>query len=863
MPLCACVSGVWSECAKRMPDRWNGYVSGSLGKTTSCEEKHMADERVVLPGSERAALKDARILGPVDQNERLIVTVVLKPGVPVAIPARGRFLSHDELMAQHGAPQSAWEIVRRFASAHGLAVVDEHHARRIVHLAGDVGAFSSAFGDNTKPCGVWRQGLPASGRSDHSSLESGGIVMAILGLDNREQAKPHHKVLDTSVASSHSGSTLTPPQAARLYNFPTGVDGSGATIAVIELGGGFSQPDLDTYFGAIGVASPSVTGVSVNAPNNPGIDQKSDREVMLDIEVIGGVAPGAKQLVYFSQGDDSSFFNCVSAAVHATPTPTAMSISWGKAEDQWTGQSVSAFTQAFQDAAALGISVFVASGDDGSSDGTSAPDVDFPAASPSCTACGGTTLVGSGGAISSEVVWNDGPGFSSGGGVSKLINRPSYQSSITIPSPGNRGVPDVSGHASAWSVRVSGSNIVLVGTSAVAPLWAGLTALLVQKLGSRLGFLNPQIYPASVSSVAFRDITQGNNDSHGNLGVYLAGIGWDPCTGLGSPNGVGLANALKPSVPTPHPTAASDAHADAASETDAHTASDTNADAASDAHTASDTDAHTASDTNAHAAPDTHTASDTNTHAAPDTHTASNTNTHAASDTHPRQPREQDHRGKLHSRPMTEWPSYMPPPPVPPSVPLLCSNSGFARTANSIGWQRGRDRRRDGPCRSHGHGGRDRCCSRGGNQQGPGLALDKSLLKRGGQMVLGKNQLVDTLRTVPALVESLRRDPAKLLTSLTKCEQSQAAIRAGAQLVGDILTACTSSAPQQPRPPAPFSAPGCELSGNLSSPRIEPLHTNGESSSVGIIGITSLAVIAGSVALLGTVSIVALNRKTD
>lgn len=113
------------------------------------------------------------------------------------------------------------------------------------------------------------------------------------------------------------------------------------------------------------------------------------------------------------------------------------------------------------------------------------------------------------------------------------------------------------------------------------------------------------------------------------------------------------------------------------------------------------------------------------------------------------------------------------------------------------------------------------------------------------------------------VVESLRRDPAKLLTSLAKCEQGQAAIRAGAQLIGDIFNNCTISAPARPKSSEPFLAPGLELSSPITSQENGPRSANGGSSSVGIIGITSLAAITGSLALLGTVSIVALNRRGE
>jgi hypothetical protein len=130
-------------------------------------------------------------------------------------------------------------------------------------------------------------------------------------------------------------------------------------------------------------------------------------------------------------------------------------------------------------------------------------------------------------------------------------------------------------------------------------------------------------------------------------------------------------------------------------------------------------------------------------------------------------------------------------------------------------------------------------------------------------MAHGINPLVDSFRNVPALVESLRRDPAKMLTSLAKCEQGQAAIKVGAQLIGDIFTTCMCPAPKQPRPSAICPAPGLEVSRTVTSPGGDLFSVNEGSSSVGIIGITSLAVITGSLALLGTVSIVALNRRGE
>jgi len=198
---------------------------------------------------------------------------------------------------------------------------------------------------------------------------------------------------------------------------------------------------------------------------------------------------------------------------------------------------MTAFDEACQSAAALGITITVASGDNGSSDGVSGNNVDFPASSPHVLGCGGTELTAANGVIRKEVVWNDQPqGRASGGGVSSVFALPPWQMNANVPaaptSGGGRGVPDVAGDAApdtGYNVLFDGQSGVVGGTSAVAPLWAGLIALLNQQRGSNIGFANLALYQNAENG--FNDITQGNN------GSYSAGPGWDCCTGLGSPNG--------------------------------------------------------------------------------------------------------------------------------------------------------------------------------------------------------------------------------------------------------------------------------------------------------------------------------------
>ena len=309
---------------------------------------------------------------------------------------------------------------------------------------------------------------------------------------------------------SASGTSYTPPQLAKIYNFPTGVTGKGQTIGIIELGGGYVNADLNEYFKGLGLASaPTVSAVSVNGARNSPTGQPGgpDGEVMLDIEVAGAIAPDCNIVVYFAPNTDRGFLSAVHAAVYDDVNkPSVISISWGGAEGTWTKQSLRAFNQAFKAAGALGVTVCIAAGDGGSEDGVNDGRVhaDFPASSPYVIACGGTRLLAPNDAIDSETVWNDGArGGGTGGGVSDFFPLPSWQTNAHVPPSGNpahhvgRGLPDVAANAdpvTGYDVRVDGQDMVIGGTSAVAPLWAGLIALANQSLGKSIGYLNPILY---------------------------------------------------------------------------------------------------------------------------------------------------------------------------------------------------------------------------------------------------------------------------------------------------------------------------------------------------------------------------------
>jgi kumamolisin len=517
----------------------------------------MAEERAVVRGSARRPIPDASVIGSPDPSDLIEVTLVLRRRAKLPPPTR--ILTREEFARRYGADPVDVERVEQFAAQNDLTVVEIDLARRSVVLSGTVANMNEAFGTKIQlyqaPGGIFR------GRTGGLTVPSdiAPLLVGVFGLDDRPQAKTRLRRHIAGIGPRAAGDTsYAPPAVARLYNYPVGT-GAGQTVAIIELGGGYRAADLNSYFSSLGITpAPAVSSVSVDgAVNQPAGDPNSaDGEVLLDIEVVGAIAPQARIAVYFAPNTDQGFLDAISTAVHDTVRkPSIVSISWGGAESTWTSQSLTAYDQAFQDAAVLGVTVCCASGDDGSADGVTdgAAHVDFPSSSPNVLACGGTRLESSSGKITKEVVWNQGAGNgASGGGVSETFPLPAFQAKAGVPVSVNpshfkgRGVPDIAGDAdpaTGYQVLVDGRSAVFGGTSAVAPLWAALVAILNQQIGKPLGFLNTALYGNSLAAKALRDITSGNN------GAYSAGQGWDACTGLGSPDGQQLLAGLKPPAP--------------------------------------------------------------------------------------------------------------------------------------------------------------------------------------------------------------------------------------------------------------------------------------------------------------------------
>jgi kumamolisin len=523
----------------------------SSSKKSSDRLSEKFEPRVELSGSARK-LPPGNNTGNSLLNDVIEVTVTLRRKTVISNYIKGiskgkqKPISREQFNRRFGASAEDVQQLKAFAQYYDLTVLQVSLPKRAVILKGTVQQFSQAFGVYLASF-VPASGISYRGRSGTIRIPESlkDIITGVFGLDDRPQARPMFRMLrkEGQVVKPEAATVSYNADAvAKAYKYPTDVTGAGQCIALIELGGGYRNTDMQGYFQKLGIALPQITAQSVDGAHNaPSTPDTADGEVALDIEVAGAVAPGAKIVVYFAPNTDKGFLDAISMAIHDEENnPCVISISWGAAENQWTGQAITNFNDAFMSAAALGVTITVAAGDNGSSDGQTdgKAHVDFPAASPYALACGGTKLL-----KNSETVWNDQDGWATGGGISDVFPVPDYQKTITLPPSVNskqrkgRGVPDVAANADSatgYNILVDGQWTVIGGTSAVAPLIAGLLALVNQKLKRNAGFIHPKIYVTTAA--VFKDITQGNNITAKD-GGYSAALGWDACTGLGVPLG--------------------------------------------------------------------------------------------------------------------------------------------------------------------------------------------------------------------------------------------------------------------------------------------------------------------------------------
>jgi kumamolisin len=538
---------------------------------------------VVLPGSHRAPSRHARVLGVADPDHWVEVTLKLrrKEPLPEVVGRPAVPMSRAELGAKYGASEQDVEAVKRAFEPYGLEVVEANPAARSVRLGGPAHAMEKAFQVKllryAHPRGNYR------GRVGAIEIPAAlkGVVLGVFGLDERPVVKPRMTrgtiaspavsrglAMPTAQAAQKRRAWFFPADLAAVYQFPPG-DGSGQSIGLLEFGGGFFPDDLDAFCQAAKVSVPNVVPISVDGMPTDAQDG-AEGEVMLDVEVVAGVCPQATIPIYFAPFTEQGWVDVLDAAIHDDANaPTVLSISWGLAEDDpdWSQGAIDTINEQFKVAALGGITILVASGDDGSGDQEQDghAHVDFPASSPYVVGVGGTKLqLRQGKPV--EVVWKDGDGTradgggSTGGGVSMKFPRPAWQN-VSVPSvnPGaidGRVVPDVAaeaqtdGRTTGYFMVVDGRAQLNGGTSAAAPLWASLVARVNAPLGGkRVGYLTPVLYQqaqggGTVGSVGCTDITSGNNITAA-VGGYSAGPGYDAVTGWGSPLGTRLLEALK------------------------------------------------------------------------------------------------------------------------------------------------------------------------------------------------------------------------------------------------------------------------------------------------------------------------------
>jgi kumamolisin len=467
------------------------------------------------------------------------------------IDGRRPMLDRRAFAAEFGARHDDIAAVRHFAKANGFGVKNVSVAKRVMRLSGTRGRLSAAFGVDTVRYRLDQTVWNSFTGPIYLPSELASCVTGVFGFDDKPELSRHRARALAAVAPKPKIS-YTAPEVGNLYRFPKHLDGEGQAIAVIALGGGYRPRDMRAYFDALRLPTPQIRARSVDgARNAPAGDSAAyDGEVTGDVQTVGAIAPRARIVVYFAPNTTRGFFEAVAAAVHDdTARNTVISISWGQAEEHWKHGLLEAFNRLLLEAATLGITVCCSSGDHGVFADTRDREahVNFPASSPYALACGGTTLIGRRREIESERVWDNQTG-ASGGGVSAKFPRPRWQRGSRVPCTAEgfqgRGIPDVAANAdplTGYRVLLGGKWGVGAGTSAAAPLWAGLVARINQGRGAPIGLLTPFIYEQYErlrQSGAIAPVTKGGD------GRYRARRGWDCCTGLGTPRGDSLLRDL-------------------------------------------------------------------------------------------------------------------------------------------------------------------------------------------------------------------------------------------------------------------------------------------------------------------------------
>jgi len=527
-------------------------------------------QRIQLAGSYRAAPPDATYVGEVDPDERVVLTVYLKRRTPEAfqpgssgdLARLSKPITRRALAAQrrrtHG---RAAERVKKLAAKFHVAVLDIDMAQRIVVLEATARMLTDILGATLRIYDDGHSRFRARIGALAVPKEVAPWVRAILGFDQRPVSRPEPRL--RALAGAGAGAGLWPTEVAALYGIPLDRDVSKICVGIIALGGGYLATDLNKALAMMGREAPEVIdqpvkvvsaapggGAAPGKGNQFGGGTVADEEIALDLQILASLLPKARIVVYFAGNTIQSLVGAINQAIFDDVNrPQVLSVSWGSAETFWSPSARDAMQGVLADAKRLNVTVLFAAGDElatgGLNDGNA--HVWFPASSPYALCCGGTQPASGGGAgANEEIVWNDGDS-GTGGGISDVFPVPAYQTGLALPPSVNdgasrRGVPDVAAAAAGtpgYRIVLNGAVVIKDGTSAVAPLWAGLIAIANAGRDRPLGFVNSALYS---NPVLFRQIEHGDNRIQG-IG-YDAGVGWNACTGLGVPKGAELVAAL-------------------------------------------------------------------------------------------------------------------------------------------------------------------------------------------------------------------------------------------------------------------------------------------------------------------------------
>ncbi len=513
--------------------------------------------------------------GKLSEDQELPVTVTLTLNNPNDLqqmlhdlydptsPSFHQFLTPDEFRARYAPSESQVADVRAFLEAHGLHDFSLDPNGYLLRTRGSVGALNSAFMTELhefRDAGEVRYFAPATEPVLPSSLP----VQAVVGLENTNQHHNHLRAADiqggakpSTLNGSGPNNGLSPSDIKTAYNIPGSVNGSGQTLALVELDG-YTASDVSSYESQFGLTQVPLTNVLIDGATGGDDCGGGGLEVTLDIELMTAIAPGANQIMVYMGPNSTQGLLDVYSKIANDNTAKQISTSWGLTETIPSAATLNSENTIFQQMAIQGQSFYAAAGDSGAFDDGSTLSVDDPASQPFVVGVGGTKLHITFGtsAYVSETSWNDGFPYGpegGGGGISTIWSQPAYQSGVGGVGSGAsttmRNVPDVSLEAepnSGYAVYYNGAWGVVGGTSCAAPLWAAFNGLVNQQRVTHsktpLGFPNTALYTIGSGGSYGADFHDINNSST-NL-YFPAVTGYDLSTGWGSFKGTGLFNSL-------------------------------------------------------------------------------------------------------------------------------------------------------------------------------------------------------------------------------------------------------------------------------------------------------------------------------